>query len=236
MKYFILLCYLCLPCLSLASSLNFDVAQTSTIFNRFSIPSSELNQLSTPTDKIALSYRFTGYFDLASANKLYLMIAPLEVSYSFKSTKNFRFNKTDFSTDTDTEVAYKFNSYRIGYLWHWNASSFRYWLGVVAKIRDAKISVSQAAQSDSYDNIGFVPLASIGFDWKLFSNFSLFHHTDALGASQGSAYDSQLELKYSWGSFASSVGKRVLGGGADNEKVYNFAQFDSYYLRMSYLF
>ena len=228
-----------LPTVSFASSPNsvsLDIAQTETIFNRFSIPSGQLNQISTPTDDRVINYRFTGYFDLARSNKFYVMLAPLEVSYSFKSSKSFRFNDTDFLAATNTKVAYKFNSYRLGYLWNWNYASFRYWLGVVAKVRDAKIAVSQGDTSDFYDNVGLVPLASIGFDWKLFANLSLFHHTDALGASQGSAYDSQLELKFDWGRFASSLGKRILGGGADNKKVYNFAQFDSSYLKLSYYF
>jgi len=36
--------------------------------------------------------------------------------------------------------------------------------------------------------------------------------------------------------FATSIGGRILGGGADNDSVYTFAQFDTTYLRLSYLY
>lgn len=217
-----------------ASSINLDIGQTSTVFNRFSIPQSDNDRIITPTDGSINSYRVTGYFDLGNKDQLYFMLAPLEVSYEFNAAKNFRFNDTNFSSGQNTDVNYKFNSYRVGYLWTWTYSSFRYWLGAVAKIRDANIEVTQGSSSDSFDNVGFVPLASFGFEWALSQNFAIFHHTDALGASQGSAYDSQLELKFKSGSFSTSFGKRILGGGADNDTVYNFAQFDTYYLRLGF--
>jgi hypothetical protein len=121
----------------------------------------------------------------------------------------------------------------LGYLWTWKTGGFKYWAGVVGKIRDANTEVIQGSTSDNFDNIGFVPLLSIGFDLYLTSRLSVFHHTDALGSSQGSAYDSQLELKLNLSSYAASVGKRILGGGADNDTVYNFAQFDTHYIRFS---
>lgn len=219
-----------------ASSIHFDIGQSSTVFNRFSIPKSDSSRLIMPNDESITNYRVTGYFDLASKNQLYIMLAPLEVSYSLNPQRSFRFNDTNFASGTNTDVSYKFNSYRLGYLWTWNTSTFRYWLGAVAKIRDAKISVQQGSSKDEFDNIGFVPLASIGFEWALTNNIAFFSHTDALGASQGSAYDSQLEIKYKMKTISASLGKRILGGGADNGTVYNFAQFDTTYLRVSTYF
>ena len=121
-------------------------------------------------------------------------------------------------------------------MWKWENSSFNYWTGIVGKIRDAKISVTQGSNSKSYDNLGFVPLLAFGFDYKMTSQISLFSHTDALTAAQGSAFDSQLEVRYLISNFGVSFGKRILGGGADNDEVYTFAQFDTYYTRLSYFF
>jgi len=219
-----------------ASSLHLDLGQTATNFNRFSIPNDDGNRITTPTEGSLSSSRLTGFIDLANNNQIYFLYAPLAVSYDFDANKNFRFNKTDFTNSEDITVNYKFNSYRLGYLWQWKYSTFRYWLGLVAKIRDAKIEVSQGTQTDSFDNVGFVPLASLGFEWALTNSIGLFHHTDALTASQGSAYDSQLELKFKMGNCSVSLGKRILGGGANNERVYNFAQFDTNYLRFSYYY
>lgn len=218
-----------------AGSVHIDLGETQTNFNRFSIPS-DAQRITTPNDKSLVSTRFTAYINLPSNNQIYFLYAPLDLSYRFIAQNNFVFNNTDFLANKETDIDYKFNSYRVGYLWSWRTSNFRYWFGIVGKIRDAQIKVSQSNRSDSYDNIGFVPLAALGFELAMNSNLGIFHHTDALGAPQGSAYDSQIELKYKVGDFSISSGKRILGGGADNSKVYNFAQFDSYYLRISSYF
>jgi hypothetical protein len=219
-----------------ANSFHLEIGSSATNFNKFSIPKDTSSQLNMPTSGSLTSYRLSVLYDLDEGHQLYFLFAPLETNYSLTSSGGFKFNNTNFAGSTATSVGYKFNSYRVGYLWKWQTGSLKYWLGAVGKIRDAEISVSQGSTSDSYDNIGFVPLASFGFEWFIANNISIFSHTDALGASQGSAYDSQLEVKYSFGKLGASLGKRILGGGADNEKVYNFAQFDTYYLRLSYSF
>jgi hypothetical protein len=43
-------------------------------------------------------------------------------------------------------------------------------------------------------------------------------------------------LRFRFSRIATSVGARILGGGADNNDVYTFAQFDTTYLRFSYLY
>jgi hypothetical protein len=219
-----------------ADSINFDIGSTTTLYNRFSIPKSEDDKISTPTNKSITSYRATGYIDLDSGNQVYLLYAPLEVNYKFESKRAFIFDNKNFNADQETEVIYKFNSYRAGYLWNWKFSRLRFWLGAVGKIRDAKIEVRQSSRRESFDNIGLVPLAALGAELLLFDGLTFFTHTDALGASQGSAYDAQFELKYNHRGYGLSLGKRILGGGADNNKVYTFAQFNTYYLRMSYTF
>jgi hypothetical protein len=219
-----------------ASSIHLDIGQSEAVFNRFAIPNTDQDRINLPTDGTLTSFRLTGYFDLASGNQLYVLLAPLATSYSFDATKNFEFNDENFTSGTDTQVDYKFNSYRIGYLWKWKLSSLNVWAGFVGKIRDAEIKVTQGSTSSAFDNVGFVPLASVGAELFLTKSLSLFTHTDALGASQGSAYDSQIEVKYGLEKFALSLGRRILGGGADNDRVYNFAQFDTNYLRLSYLF
>lgn len=219
-----------------ASEISLDLGKTSTLFNSFSIPTNRANEINISRDEQVTSYRITGFMDLASGNQLYFLYAPLSVKYNFVSSKNFVFNNSSFSTNTDTTVNYKFNSYRLGYMWKFKSNSFDYWLGVVGKIRDADIEVKQSAKNDNYDNVGFVPLLSFGFDFKILNNLSIYSHTDALGSTQGSAYDSQLEIKLNLSSLSFSFGKRILGGGAENEKVYNFAQFDTYYLKTTYNF
>lgn len=216
-----------------ANSIHLDIGSTETNFNRFSIPNSDANQLTMPDEGSLTSFRLTGYYELANKNQLYFLLAPLTADYSFISNKSFNFDGVSFNNATTTNVSYKFNSYRFGYLWTWNSGALKYWLGAVAKIRDAEVSVAQGSTSAAYDNVGLVPLASFGFELKFLGNLSIFSHTDAMTASQGSAYDSSIELKYHLDKNAISFGKRILGGGADNDKVYSFAQFDTLYLRFS---
>lgn len=230
MKYLVLLLF---SFTSFASSLHLDVGKTETNFNGFAIPNNRASELAMPTAGDLTGYRLTAYYDLPSKNQLYVLLAPLEASYNLTSIGAFTFNNTSFAGSTATKVDYRFNSWRVGYLWTWVRGTLKYWLGAVGKIRDAEIKVTQGASSDSYDNVGFVPLASFGFEWALSSNFGIFSHTDAMSASQGSAYDSSVELKFKTGRYGLSIGKRVLGGGVDNDSVYNFAQFDTFYLRLS---
>ncbi len=235
-KNLILVLTLCLVNSVVASEISIDIGQTDTVFNRISIPSSQTNQLSLPEDESLTSFRLTGFMDTKNGNQIYFLIAPLEVQYQFKSDKSFKFNDTNFTNNTQTKFNYKFNSYRIGYLWTWKTDSLKYWIGAVAKIRDAKTEVIQGSQSDSFSNIGLVPLLSAGLNLKLYKELYLFTHTDALGSSRGSAYDSQVELKYQIQDYSTSLGKRILGGGADNDDVYNFAQFDTYYVKVTKYF
>jgi len=219
-----------------ASSLSLDIGQTKAVYNRFAIPNTDKDRISLPVEDTLTSYRLTGHIDLASGNQVYFLFAPLSTSYSFISNKNFEFDNQNFSTGIKTDVNYKFSSYRIGYLWKWKLSRVHFWTGAVAKIRDAEIEVIQGNTTQSFDNIGFVPLVALGGEWLLFDALSIYSHTDALGASQGSAYDSQIEGRLRIGNFSLSIGKRFLGGGADNDNVYNFAQFDTTYTRISFFY
>lgn len=219
-----------------AHTISLDVGQTKTNFNRFAVPNNEKDKISLNSNDTLTSYRLTGLYNLKNGNQLYFLLAPLTTNNDFISSKNFDFDGVSYSSGLDTNVNYKFNSYRFGYLWKWNFKNLDLWAGVVGKIRDAKIEVSQGNKSNSYSNVGFVPLVSFGAEWTLHKEFSIYTHTDALTAPQGSAYDTQLELKYDYNKFSFSLGKRILGGGADNDKVYTFAQFDTFYTRLSYRF
>jgi hypothetical protein len=232
-----LLCFFIIgTTLARASSLSVDIGKTNAVFNRFAIPNTYDDRVSLPVDGTLTSYRLTGYLDLDSGNQIYFLIAPLETSYLFDPIKNFEFNNENYLAGFETKVNYKFNSYRLGYLWKWDFSRVNIWSGVVGKIRDAKIEVKQGSTSTSFDNIGFVPLLSFGFEARLFSSLSIFSQADGLSASQGSAYDAQIELRYKLGSISVSLGNRILGGGVDNDNVYNFAEFQTIYTRIGVSF
>lgn len=217
-----------------AHEVSLEVTSTRTNFNRFSIPSEQNQRITTPTHDSITGHRVSANFDLSKDHMIYFLYAPLEVQYETSFSQNQRFNNTDFAPNTQTQINYKFNSYRVGYFWKYDFTQLKTWIGATLKVRDAKIELVQGAQKDSFSNLGLVPLASFGFQWSITPTLSLYHHTDALGAPQGSAYDSSLELRLmTLSHIFISLGKRILGGGADNESVYNFAQFDSYFFKIT---
>lgn len=215
---------------ALCHSVNFEIGEVKTNFNYFQLPNERVNRVNLPQDESNTTIRLRGLLNIDQKSKLYFLIAPLKIDYNFISQSNFKFDNTNFNSNLPTKVEYQFNSYRIGYLRFVKYESLHFWYGAVLKIRDAFIKVKQQNLSDQFDNVGIVPLLSFGLNYNFSESFSFYTHTDALTASQGSAYDSQLELRFKGIGF----GKRILGGGADNDTLLNFAQFDSYYLNYTY--
>ena len=195
-------------------------------FNYFQKPNINTNRVDLNYKKI-ISYRIKYTHDLKNNWFLSFLYAPLETNYQIKNKTPIIFNNSHYQAGK-VDVFYKFNSYRVGFLKKIERKKYSYWGGLVGKIRDARIEVSQGSINDSFSNIGFVPLLSFGGEYK-FRDFSLYSHTDALAAPQGSAYDTQLEIRIYKNKQSYSWGYRLLGGGVDNEKIKNFAQFQSMY-------
>ena len=208
---------------------NVSVLSSETNYNYFSIPSdNEQNRFDIDRTTNANSYRLL--IEKKYSNwSLTFLYAPLTINYNQQSASAFRFNNTTFAANRSTDIEYKFNSYRIGYRRNHQRGKSRFYYGGLIKIRDAKICVSQNSLSDCYDNIGPVPLLNIGaelYGKVFFSKFNI----DGLYSSRGSAYDANIETGIDLHYFDLSLGFRILGGGAQNEKVTNFAQFRSWYL------
>lgn len=218
-----------------AHQINIELGKTKTSHNYFQLPNNDSNEVNLPDDKYDNSYRVKAIIDLADDKFLYLLYAPFASEYNFTSNQSFQFDNTNFSSNQQTKVSYKFNSYRVGYFKKFNHSAkFQYWLGGVLKIRDAKIKVNQAGASDEYKNIGVVPLIGLGAQYFVSDKISLFSHIDTLGFGQGYAYDFNGEVQYHFDKKnALGIGYRTFGGGVDNDTLMNFARFESYYV--SYL-
>jgi hypothetical protein len=76
-------------------------------------------------------------------------------------------------------------------------------------------------------NVGLVPLLNFLVEWRFSSVLGLLAEGDAAAAPQGRAEDVQLALVYQKSDkWSLRLGYRILEGGADNDKVYNFAQFN----------
>ncbi len=214
-----------------ASDLHIETASTNVSYNYFSLPNeSEANRVDLPKKDSNISYRLF-YEKNYGRWSWTLLYAPLSINDTFTSEKGFKFNNTNFTAGQMTSVKYVFNSYRLGYRRNYYYGGSRLYYGALIKIRDAEICITQNTSKDCYDNIGPVPLLNVGVELN-FKNIYLASNIDGLWSSRGSAYDANLELGLNLRLFKLATGIRVLGGGADNETLVNFAQFQSAYLKL----
>ena len=155
-----------------------------------------------------------------------------------ESSKDINFKGEVFSKSTETEVFYKFNSYRLSYRYLWiDRPSLRTYLGFTGKIRDAEIKLTQSNTSKSNPNIGFVPLFYLRVDWLPIDWLTFVFEMDALGASQGRAIEGALKGRVSLNqALGLSFGHRVLEGGAENKRVYAWSLISFTFLSLDWAF
>jgi hypothetical protein len=167
-----------------------------------------------------------------------VLAAPLKFDGQLVPAQPVSFDGTLFPAGQPLSGSYRFDSYRLSCYYRFRPGarwSFR--LGLTGKIRSAETTLSGGGRSDSYDNVGFVPLIYGGVRFQAHPRLGFDLELDALGAPQGRAED--LALKAEWvvtDGLAASVGYRVVEGGADNDKVYTFALFHYAVVGLSYRF
>ncbi len=157
-------------------------------------------------------------------HELRLLYAPLEIELKAVLPGVVKFNGETFNAGP-ADAFYKFNSYRITYAYHFSPiGNWQVALGGSAKIRQAEVKLSQNGVVSSKKNTGFVPLLNfqamrpLGQDWNFRFDF------DGLAAPQGRAFDTAVLMEYKLQkNFSILAGYRMVEGGADNDKVYNFA-------------
>lgn len=173
--------------------------------------------------------RFESIWNINERHGLRLLLAPLSYSETSNIDEPIRFNGATFTTDQPVEGGYTFNSWRIGYRYHLRArENWDLWLGGTLKVRDAEITLTQGDVSASDDDLGFVPLLHIAWEYRFSYRWSTVADVDALGGGPGRAIDIGIGLNYSIGSaWRWGLEYRALEGGADTDTIYNFAWFNS---------
>ena len=164
-------------------------------------------------------------YSFGSRNTFSVLVAPLMLKASGKIPTAVQFQDKTFGANTPLDAEWKFNSYRLTYRYDFAKSEqIELGVGLTAKIRDAKISLSGGGASSAKTDLGFVPLINFRFLWNPGSGLGLLVEADALAAPQGRAEDvlAAVVLRLS-DSYTVRAGYRILEGGADNDKVYNFA-------------
>jgi hypothetical protein len=200
-------------------------------YNTVQIPNDENGTRFSLTDDLTSdeTWAFRGQvgYALSGRSRLLALVAPLTVDAAGVVDRDVSFEGETFAAGTDLEGTFKFNSYRLAWLYQAvEGPGFSLAVGVTAKVRDAYIELRGDGRSARKDDLGVVPL--LGFDARLplGGAFTAQFAGDALAAPQGRAEDVRLALLYQLTPRNSAfVGYRLLEGGADNDEVYTFSLF-----------
>lgn len=175
-------------------------------------------------------------WNINSRHSLRALAAPLSVTETGELSSPVAFEGTAFDAGVQTEGTYRFNSWRISYAYQFRKNSkWVWWIGFTAKIRDAKIELSQEGRSAKKTDLGFVPLLHIRGMYMLTERSSLILDVDALAGGPGRAEDASIKFRYDVDEdWSLSAGYRTIEGGADVDKVYNFAWLHYVVVSVSY--
>jgi len=175
-----------------------------------------------------LHYRMEGFYRFNKHHAVRALYAPFQLELTGRAPREVNFNGARFPNSADLTVFYKFNSYRLSYIYgFWGFGADQLNIGFTGKIRDAETQFRQNGIASSYDNIGFVPLIYFEYQKSMGKVWSLNFQMDASAAPQGRAIDAALKVRRKIADQGRlGFGVRTLEGGADNEKVFAFSWFN----------
>lgn len=210
-----------------------EVGAVKNTFNSVKIPGDDGTRFnmrkSFPQDAPYFRLDYKKIFD--NGYGLRLLYAPLKLSGEHRYSKNIDFDGATFAQDVKSKNSFQFNSYRFSYFYQWfNTEKFKLKVGITGKIRDANIKFKQGSRQKNRYDLVFVPLFYLWSEYWLNESMKLTFDFDGLAAPQGRAFDIALMLGHKLSSsVTANLGYRMLEGGADNDKVYTFSQFNYYF-------
>jgi hypothetical protein len=156
---------------------------------------------------------------------LRLVYAPVRVERSGTPTVDLLFAGEQFAAGVAAEAVYKFTSYRVSYRYRFYEGDTWSWrVGGTAFIRDARVALAQGGLAAEDTDVGFVPLAHLNGEARLGERWRLVLDLDVTAAPQGRAIDFGGRLRYALTDrWSAGVGYRTIEGGADVDRVFNFA-------------
>jgi hypothetical protein len=196
-------------------------------YNKVRIPARGGTQFDLANDlKIQnrLTYRVRVNYLLGKRHVVSALYAPLTIRSRGMMNRDIVYSGETYSAGENINAVYKFNSYRLTYRYMFKSSEkFKFGLGLTGKIRDADITLSQEGTTSDFPDLGVVPLFNFYFDLRVFENTNVLLEGDALGSKQGRAEDVFLGVTYAFSeSLSAKAGMRILEGGADVDRNYNF--------------
>lgn len=171
--------------------------------------------------------RLEATYGLSDKQELRAVIAPLSFSADGALAQPVSFNGQSFAAGA-TSASYRFNSYRL--TWRYTVLGSPRWtwkLGASANVRDAQIELRQGSVASADSNVGVVPLLNAYGEYRLSGRWRAILDFDGLVGPSGRAFDIGLKAAYVLTrDLTIEAGYRMLEGGVDNDKVYNFALFN----------
>ncbi len=220
-------------------SIELELGSTSQAKNDVQIPNDLSGTRFSAKDIIGngpwTSARLNGLYNFNDKHALRVVLAPFSYSETGVSDIPIQYENQAFQANQPLKTDYKFNSWRIGYQYHfYERENHDMWFGVTGKIRDAEVSLQQQNVKATNDNVGFVPLLYFATEYRLNNKWSVFADIDGLAGGPGRAFDVNVKLNYEINNdWKLGIGYRALEGGVDSDDVYNFAWFNSVLINLS---
>jgi len=193
------------------------------------------NDLSTPPSPFL---RLRAGFLLNNKHHFSILYAPLKSLVTGTIDRNILFDGKYFKANIPLEAVYKFNSYRLTYnIRITDNDKFKFGLGLSAKIRDAGASLKNKELLSKNFSVGFVPLINVLANWNISQKAVIDFLGEGIITSKGRAIDLSLSGRYSFTkSLQGNIGYRLLEGGANGTKRYNFIQLHFIFASLNFSF
>jgi hypothetical protein len=135
------------------------------------------------------------------------------------------FAGTGFDAGQPLDATYQFTSYRLTYRYRiFQGDTWTWRIGATAFVRDARVALAQGGREAEDTDVGFVPLGHVAGEARLGGRWTLLLDLDITAAPQGRAIDFGGRVQYALSDrWAVGGGYRTIEGGADVERVFNFA-------------
>lgn len=197
-------------------------------YNKVRIPSTGGTQFDLAKDlnaKTSFAFRGRISYTIKDRHVISALYAPLTIKSSGEFNNEVVYSVGVFPANEAVDAVYKFNSYRLTYRYLLvNNDKVSFGLGITGKIRDANITLRNSRESANFPDLGFVPLVNLYFKYSPFEKMNVLVVADALASKQGRAEDVFAGVTYELSdAFSVKGGYRILEGGADVERNYNFS-------------
>lgn len=183
----------------------------------------------------AIAARIELNWNFNERHNLRILLAPLSYKESVTFQNPVLFSGESFSANQPLDAHYKFNSWRIGY--HYTMiynERYNLQIGGTLKLRDAEIRLTQGDTIGNDGGLGFVPLFYIAGKVRLNEQWTIGTDFDGLAVSRGRAIDLGFTIDYSINErWRIGADFRILEGGVDAEKAFNFVQFNTALISVS---